>query len=153
MTDSLESLLARPGEQRLREYKYRFAQSVVFGLPVVALHLFGRSLGGAESARWAGLLQALLAGWVVYVAAAGMLFEGMVLLVSRRRLTADLLAAAAGVGLYVWGVVRLAPVLVGSDAGRATFTFHWSVIVTAAWTGVQWANQARKAKSPPPRGR
>src|SRR3954466_3838186 len=78
-SDSFETLLNRPREQRVREFKYRFAQSAVFGLPVLALQRFGPALGGAESPRWVGVLQLLLAGWVVYVGAAGMLFEGALL--------------------------------------------------------------------------
>src|SRR4051812_19198715 len=70
---ALHSVLDRPEAQRLQEFRYRFGQSVVFGLPVLALQWFGRSLGGAESDRWVALLQGLLAGWVVYVAATGVL--------------------------------------------------------------------------------
>ena len=58
----LHSVIDRPQAQRLQEFRYRFGQSVVFGLPVLALQWFGRSLGGAESERWVALLQALLAG-------------------------------------------------------------------------------------------
>src|SRR5687768_5282994 len=75
----LHQLLARPVSERAREYRYRFGQAVVFGLPVVALELWGRGLGGREAGRWVGVLQALLSGWVVYVAATGMLFEGLLL--------------------------------------------------------------------------
>ena len=46
---AIANLLSRPPEQRLREYKYRFSQSIVFGLPVVALQLYGRALGPADS--------------------------------------------------------------------------------------------------------
>src|SRR5687767_3056847 len=74
--DTLQSLLDRPVSERLRESKYRFAQSVVFGLPVLALQWFGYRLGGTEADRWIGLLQLLLAGWIMYVGAAGLLFEG-----------------------------------------------------------------------------
>src|SRR5439155_14755490 len=84
MTEQLlsrvELLLARPDEQRFREYKYRCAQAIIFGIPVIALQLFGRSLGGPEAPRWIAILQALLSGWVVYVAAAGMIFEGLILI-------------------------------------------------------------------------
>src|SRR5215470_17771342 len=77
-------MLARPEWQRRMEYRYRFAQSFVFGLPVAGLQWFGHPLGGRESARWIGLFQALLAGWVVYAGAAGMLFEGIVWLGRRK---------------------------------------------------------------------
>src|SRR5688572_5630049 len=82
-SDNLETMLSRPLDQRVREHKYRFAQAAVFGLPVLGLQYFGHKLGGPEAGKWVGLLQALLAGWVMYVGAAGMLFEGILLL--RRR--------------------------------------------------------------------
>src|SRR4051812_47121983 len=75
-THRLGDLLRRPASERAREYRYRFGQSLVFGLPVVILQLWGLGLGGPEAAKWVGVFQALLAGWVIYVAAAGMFFEG-----------------------------------------------------------------------------
>src|SRR4051812_39463558 len=96
----LESLLARPDEQRLSEYKYRCAQAIIFGLPVIGLQYFGASLGGPEAPRWVAILQALLAGWVVWIGTAGMLFEGLILL-PRRGPTIDLFVAAAAIALYV----------------------------------------------------
>ena len=98
MESRVHDLLARPDEQRLREYKYRFSQSVVFGVPVIALQFFGARLGPVDSGRWVSLLQALLAGWIVYVNL-GMLFEGILLL--RERVSADLIVAAIAVALYV----------------------------------------------------
>ena len=47
----VSDLLDRPPEQRLREYKYRFSQSIVFGLPVIALQLWGRALGTTDVLR------------------------------------------------------------------------------------------------------
>ena len=78
--EPLEQLLARPADQRLREYKYRCAQAIVFGLPVIGLQYLGPSIGGPEAPRWVAILQAALAGWVVYIGAAGMLFEGLLVL-------------------------------------------------------------------------
>src|SRR5262249_32594294 len=85
VAQSIDSILHRPVSERVREYKYRFAQSLVFGLPVLALSLFGPALGGPEAGRWIGLLQSLLAGWVMYVGVTGMLVEALM----RRRLTLD----------------------------------------------------------------
>src|SRR6185369_14510741 len=79
---SLEKLLDRPLGERVREYRYRFAQSAVFGVPVVALAVWGKVLGPFDSQRWAGVMQALLAGWVLYVNL-GMLAEGII----RKRVT------------------------------------------------------------------
>jgi hypothetical protein len=42
---------------------------------VLALQLFGPSLGGPESSKWIGLFQALLAGWVMYIGALPILLE------------------------------------------------------------------------------
>lgn len=146
-------LIHRPPDQRLREHRYRFGQAVVFGIPVVALHLFGRSLGGpvVEAVRWTGIFQALLAGWVVYVGATGMVFEGLVLLLARRRVvTGDLLAAIAAAALYVWSVVQLLAVLFAPHGStppsppHATFAFHWAVILIAAWAGLQWFRLTRR---------
>jgi hypothetical protein len=140
----LHHLLDRPDEQRLREYKYRFGQALVFGLPVLGLHEWGRSLGGPDADRWVGLLQALLTGWIVYVGAAGMLFEGVVRLGlayshrTRHRLgnIGDLIVSSVAIGVYLWsaaGVVRmtLAP------AGAPWLRFHWAVLLLAGWTGLQ----------------
>ena len=137
---ALEATLSRPRPERIREYKYRFAQSVVFGLPVLALQEFGPSLGGPEAGRWVAVLQALLAGWVVYVAAAGMLFESALLLI-RRRFSPDLPAAAVAVGAYLIGLSRALGLVLGS-AG-STPSFHWAVVILAAWTGLRWLTLAK----------
>src|SRR4051812_19839838 len=97
----LEATLNRSDAERLREYRYRFAQSTVFGLPVIALSLFGPALGGPEAGRWIGLLQVLLAGWVTYVGVAAMLVEGIM----RGRITADALAASIAMAAYLVGLV------------------------------------------------
>ena len=141
---AFHTLLHRPADQRRREYQYRFAQSVVFGLPVLALQWFGRSLGGFESGRWVAILQALLTGWVLYVGAAGMLLEGLVWL-GRRRLTADLLPALAVVALYAMTLARLAVYSLSPapDAFPHTW-FYASVLLIILWTGLRWWQYARR---------
>ena len=139
---AIANLLSRSPDQRLREYKYRFSQSIVFGLPVVALQLYGRALGPVDSERWVSLLQALLAGWVLYVNL-GMLFEGVLLLPATRRATGDLLVASIAVALYGYSLVSAAH---GVVTGRLLFRpllFHVCVIVLAAWTGWRWWRCAR----------
>jgi hypothetical protein len=139
------ALLLRPADQRRREYQYRFGQSVVFGLPVLGLQWFGRSLGGPESDRWVAILQALLAGWVAYVAAAGMLFEGLVWL-RRRRVTADLFPSAVAAGFYLASLIRLiAYALRGAAGDFPRPWFHWVVGLLIAWTAVRWGQFARRA--------
>lgn len=136
----LHGLLNRPPEQRLREYKYRFAQAVVFGLPVVALELFGARLGGPDPGRWSGLFQAILSGWVLYVGAAGMLFEGLLLL--PRRLIADLPISAVAAALYLLSLLWLVHTFTtGTPHPRL---FHVCVILTAVWTGIQWFCWSRR---------
>ena len=136
----LTALLARPDDQRLREYKYRFSQAVVFGLPVLALQIWGRALGGPEADRWAGILQALLAGWVVYVGAAGMVFEGLILL--PRRVIADLIPALLA---YVFSLASVLHVLFTGHLWYRPLLFHVCVIIVAVWTGWQWYRWSHRA--------
>jgi hypothetical protein len=108
------------------------------------LQWFGRSLGGPEAERWVAILQTLLTGWVVYVGAAGMLFES-VLRLGRRELAADLVPSTAAVALFAIGAWRT--VLLVGDAGAAPApTFHWSVLVLIGWTGVRWSLSARSVQ-------
>jgi cation transport ATPase len=133
-TDLLH-LLRRPPDQRRREFQYRFAQSAVFGLPVLALQYYGHALGGPEAGRWVAILQGLLTGWILYVGAAGMLFEGIVWLL-RRRLTADLLPSAAAVAIYLFTLLRL--------LNHRPPLFHLCVILIGLWTGLRWLAYARR---------
>ena len=133
----LQELLTRPDDQRLREYKYRFSQSVVFGLPVIALQFFGPLLGPSDSDRWVSLLQALLAGWIVYVNL-GMLAEGLILLGGARWPRVELLVVALALGLYLYS---LASATVGIVSGRLWYRpilFHLCVALLAGWTGWCW---------------
>lgn len=137
---TIDFLLNRPHEQRVREFKYRFAQAVVFGLPVVALQRYGSALGWVEAGRWVGILQLLLAGWVMYVGAAGMLFEGLLLL--RRKVTTDFIIALLAAGLYLWSVGLVGIVLVRGTVSHRPL-FDVAVIVIAGWSGVRWLVGAR----------
>jgi hypothetical protein len=147
--DPLDELLSRPAFERAREYRYRFGQSVVFGLPVLALQFWGPGLGGREAVKWVGIFQALLAGWIVYVAAAGMLFEGILLL--RRRVTADLICSTAALAVYGLSGVRLVQILIGSATARRPI-FHVVVLILAAWSGARWWQYGRHAGRPSARG-
>jgi cation transport ATPase len=128
----LDDLLDRPADQRIREYKYRLAQTLVFGLPVVFLQYVGPHLGGAESERWVGLLQAILAGWIVYVGAVGMAFEGAILL-WRRRPTVELAIATAAVGLFLYSAISVTGVIFTGQLWYRPLLFHWVVIVLTLW--------------------
>jgi hypothetical protein len=144
---SLPDILDRPAGDRRREFKYRFGQSVVFGAPVLALQWFGRSLGGPESDRWATLFQALLAGWVVYVAAAGMLSEGVLLLLAPLRMPkaslADLAVASIAIMTYLFALPRLVALLMG-QAPTWPSMFYAPVMLLALWTGLRWRHLAKK---------
>jgi cation transport ATPase len=147
--NGLEQLLARPLEHRLREYKYRCAQALVFGLPVVALQYVGTALGGPEAPRYVAVLQALLAGWVMYVGAAGMLVEGWIV-IHRRGLTIDFCVAFAAIALYVFSLVAAAHVVA---TGRGVPpAFHVSVVILAIWTGIRWTMCLYSVRHSDPRG-
>lgn len=143
---SLATVLVRPDAQRVQEFKYRFGQSVVFGLPVVALQWFGRSLGGAESDRWVSLFQALLAGWVVYTGATGMLAEGMLRVFAGERPPLSILADSVVAGVAAMAYLLSLPHLVAALAGRPAgwpHAFHWCVLLSATWTALRWERTSR----------
>jgi hypothetical protein len=115
----------------------------VFGLPVVALQWFGRSLGGPEADRWVTLFQALLAGWVVYVVATGMVTEGILIFLARRRVSLvvglDMLVACLCIVGYVFGLALPLGLLVYPKFAWPA-TFHWCVLTLSCWSGVRWAS-------------
>src|SRR3954468_15487791 len=127
---SIESILNRPISERIREHKYRFAQCLVFGLPALALQFFGPKLGGAESGRWIGLLQALLTGWCLYLAALPMLSESMMLL-TLGKVKLELFISMATIILYVIGLVGWIFTLRGRGALLPS-AFGWAVILLIA---------------------
>jgi cation transport ATPase len=125
-------VLDRPIEQRVREHKYRFAQTLVFGLPVIGLQYFGHRLGGPESARWVVIMQAILTGWILYIGATGMLSEGAMLFAKRRAITGDFLVANLAVAIFLISLVPRCPRM-----------FHIVVIVLAIWSGARWLTSGR----------
>jgi hypothetical protein len=138
----LHELLTRPRDQRLREYKYRFGQSIVFGLPVIALHFWGANLGPVDSQRWSSLLQSLLCGWVVYVNL-GMLFEGFV---DRRltststvesRLRGDFIVATIALSLYLYSVISAIKGIITSHLWYPTL-FQFCIILLSTWSAWRW---------------
>jgi hypothetical protein len=132
LKSEISDLLNRPIEQRVREFRYRCAQSIIFGLPVLALQWLGPRLGGPETPRWIAILQALLAGWIIYVAAAGMLVEGF--LARSWKHIPDTLVAILSIGFYLvslFGIARL---------------FHWVVLLLIVWTALRWAWLVRHSR-------
>ena len=137
--DPIQTILNRPTAERLREYKYRFAQSTVFGLPVIALHYFGPSLGGPEAGRWIGMLQMLLAGWVMYVGVIGMVVEGIL----RRKITADALVGCAAVLAYSVCAVAVIRLFITGRTSAIQDSFHAAVPIAIGWSAIQWFRCAR----------
>jgi cation transport ATPase len=134
--------LNRPVAERLREHKYRFAQCMVFGLPVLALYSFGARLGGPEAARWIGLMQALLAGWCLYLAALPMLSESLMLM-AMGKVKIELLIAVAAMILYVVGAIGWIFTLLGRPALMPS-AFAFAVLILILWSGMQWFRLARR---------
>jgi cation transport ATPase len=118
---------------------------MVFGLPVIGLWLYGRALGGSEAAGWSGILQALLAGWVTFVAAIGMLSEGIVLLLGRKRLTLDLLIALTAIGFYLWSIIALINLL-PNRASTLPMLFNIVIILLASWSAIRWITLRASAR-------
>ena len=125
----------------------------MFGLPVLFLQVYGRALGGPEAERWVAVLQALLAGWVAYVGATGMLFEGVVALMTRTgRVSGDLAAAVVALALYAFSVVSVGHLPFTGRLGYRPLLFHVVVLVLAGWTGTQWWRWSRHLRRREPDG-
>jgi cation transport ATPase len=142
-TEPLHQLLDRPAAERCREYRYRFGQSIVFGLPVIALGLFGPVVGGPESGRWIGLLQLLLGGWVIYIGALALLIDAIL----RRRVTADALVAALSLLLYLLGAAGVIYLFVTARSHQQRWAFAVEVAVLCAWNGAQWLRHRRHGET------
>ena len=127
-------LLNRPVAERLREYKYRFAQSTVFGLPVLALHFIGPQLGGSEAPRWIGLLEILLAGWVVYVGILAMIVEAII----RKRAGLDSVLAGAALISYLIAAFLYARLMVQLQPFRLMWGFPTEVMIAIVLNGMRW---------------
>jgi cation transport ATPase len=137
----------RAQSEQARAHKYRFAQSLIFGLPVLALELFGEKLGGAESARWVMLFQALLAAWVMFVGAVPMIMENILAKAERRNQDIKLSSSASGlwaVAIYFVGIFSWVLVLRGGR--RIPYTFAISVAIVIISSGVQWLRLSRQPR-------
>jgi hypothetical protein len=137
----------RSVSDRIREFRYRTGQSFVFGVPVLALQWFGPHLGGPEAPRWIGILQALLSGWILYVAAGGMLFEGI--LERSWKLLPDALVALLAIGLYLFSLTCLLPVFVTGRMLAPPLMFHWAVTLLMCWTAIRWGQLAGQSGNAP----
>ncbi len=101
-------------EQITREYRVRFAQSLIFGLPALAVHYLGPMLasGGGQAAgsmAFPWLLELILVGWAIWVAALPIVWQGVWSLIHLRP-TADLFTTSIIAIAYLpsaWGVGSL----------------------------------------------
>jgi hypothetical protein len=101
-------------------------------------------LGGAESSRWIALLQALLAGWIIYIAATGPLFEGLVAFSSRT--FPDLLVSVLAIVLYLYSVACAIAILIPHHTVGAP-RFHWTVLLLMPWTALRWCQLAARSRT------
>jgi cation transport ATPase len=134
----LRRLIHRSPVERCREFRYRVAQSLIFGLPVLGLQYLGPQLSPRpdEAARWVPLLQAILTCWICYIGALPMLVEGLLLV--REKLRVDLIVAALAIGACLYSLFLLLGVLIDRQTVYRSFFFHDVVIVLVAWNGVRW---------------
>jgi hypothetical protein len=104
------------------------------------------------------LLQGLLSGWVVYVAAVGMLVEGVMwatrppgsarLALRHGWVAGDFITALAAIGLYLWSAAWLVAVALSKGAeGNSRLRFHWIILILAGWTGLQWLRLAKRRRA------
>lgn len=147
----IHHLLQRTDAERARENRYRMAQSMVFGSCVIALDWFGDQLGGRDAGLWSGTFQLLLSAWVLYVAAAGMAFEGIVRLCLRpRQFSWDLPVALTAAALWLFALTSLALGFAAARADRfyphpAGRGFELSVWLIILWTAIRYRYFQRRA--------
>jgi len=140
----IEAVLDRPDAERLREYRHRCAQSLIFGLPVLGLELFGQRLGGPNAHLPVGGFQAILAGWIILICVTPMLIHGFFMLV-RRRLTGELVIGICALSLYALAGARWVESIHGYIGGFLSAGFSWAVIIVAVWSGFQWWRFSKRA--------
>ncbi|HVT88354.1 MAG TPA: hypothetical protein VHD56_05845 [Tepidisphaeraceae bacterium] len=106
------------------------------------LQWFGPSLGGqqVEQQRWIAILQAILAGWVTYVGATGMVVEGILRL---PRIGFDLLVGAVAASMYLYSAGSTLGVFFIGRPFYGPLMFHWTVLVLVLWCGGRWAIMSR----------
>lgn len=112
---------------------------------MLALQAFGRGLGGPESARWVALFQALLTGWVVYVGAGGLLYDGIAALAGHGRVAASLLVGLVAAVLYLFSLWRSVATFASGAAPHTCY--HLVILLIAAWSGINWLRLAQKKRA------
>jgi len=84
-----------------------------------------------------GMLQALLAGWVMYVAVAGLAFEGFLLL-ARGRITAGFVISLTTLGLYLWSIISVLHILWTGALWWKPLLFHVCIFIVIGWSAIGW---------------
>ena len=135
---SLQQLINRPKSERRREYRYRFAQTLVFGLPVIALAVWGPLLGPTDWQRWSTVLQALLTGWILYINL-GLLLEPIV----AKQHYADLAIIVTALVIYLWSIAGTAHVLLTGRSSNRSALYCICVAVLSIWNAVRWLQLKR----------
>ena len=110
---------------------------------MIALQHVGLRLGGDEAAVWVGLMQMILAGWILYVSAAGMLIEALFL----RKPTADALVAVLAMVTYAASALGWVRLLLQHSQHSRAFWFDIAVIVLIIWCAARWAWLARRTRT------
>jgi hypothetical protein len=85
------------------------------------------------------LLQLVLSGWVLYVSAGGLLSEGAVRILARRRAGADFTIASLACAAFLFSAVATTAVLIGRRPWFGPLLFHVVVLLLIAWNGLRCA--------------
>ena len=99
------------------------------GLPFWHYNGSARDLAAQKRLELIAIFQAILSGWILYVAAAGMLFGAWL----------DLIVACSRWSRSYFGLIFI--------ASRPP-TFHFVVILLLTYTGVRWWQLSRQSRIP-----
>lgn len=157
--------LALLRDQMRREYRARFSQALVFGLPALAVHYLEPILasGGGHNAgslAFPWLLQLVLVGWAIWVAALPIIWQGIWSLIHLRP-TADLLTTAIVLLAYIPSAFGVASLLfinepwfgvavrhMGADVAAVPLAgpaFHLAIMAVMLATCQRWLMHANIA--------
>lgn len=106
-------------EQMVYEYRTRFAQSLVFGMPAIVLHYLGPVLavGGGESAGnmlYPWLIQMVLVGWALWAGGLPILWQGVMSAIHLRS-TADLVTTVIVFVAFIPSLIGMIAVIFGNE--------------------------------------
>ena len=101
-------------------------------------------MGGPESPRWIAVLQALLSGWILYVAAAGMVVEAILLPTLNR--VPDAIVGSVAICLYLFSLVCVVPIFITGRMLGGPILFHCAVLLLGGWTALRWWQLSRECR-------